>query len=333
MQTTFKPSRSTPQNRLRARGQIVRTRRRHLCAVLSTPCRPKHNASHRSCARLGIISKDPIGFEAGDANLYRYVGNGPTNATDPTGLVETIGAETPPWYNDSGWVGTPVGTGVGTVMGVGSAYDSYWADKEIAELRRKYATENAGSINLCEYGDSYRLPQSQASAVRNLAKGNVEFYGVAAGLASGGLPVTGIGDDVVRHTAGVGRSVPKDDLGDVAFGLWRHQETRAGGLLDRFANHVGARTYGQIYDPRIFPTEEMLENMMRGANRLHVNLDGMCKTIDDLPSIVDKGSRGMDYVPPGGGGNITNWEIWRIHQDPEILARTTFYIDGKPVKP
>ncbi len=35
-----------------------------------------------------FISKDPIGFAAGDANLYRYVGNGPTNATDPSGLAE-----------------------------------------------------------------------------------------------------------------------------------------------------------------------------------------------------------------------------------------------------
>jgi RHS repeat-associated protein len=33
-----------------------------------------------------FISQDPIGFEAGDANVYRYVGNGPTNATDPSGL-------------------------------------------------------------------------------------------------------------------------------------------------------------------------------------------------------------------------------------------------------
>jgi hypothetical protein len=31
-------------------------------------------------------SQDPIGFEAGDANLYRYVGNGPTDGTDPSGL-------------------------------------------------------------------------------------------------------------------------------------------------------------------------------------------------------------------------------------------------------
>ena len=32
-----------------------------------------------------FISVDPMGFEAGDTNLYRYVGNSSTNATDPTG--------------------------------------------------------------------------------------------------------------------------------------------------------------------------------------------------------------------------------------------------------
>ncbi len=32
------------------------------------------------------ISEDPIGFKAGDANLYRYVGNRSTTHTDPTGL-------------------------------------------------------------------------------------------------------------------------------------------------------------------------------------------------------------------------------------------------------
>jgi hypothetical protein len=31
------------------------------------------------------ITEDPIGFQAADANLYRYVGNNATNATDPTG--------------------------------------------------------------------------------------------------------------------------------------------------------------------------------------------------------------------------------------------------------
>ncbi len=50
----------------------------------------RRNELHRWFA-AGIgrwISEDPIGFAAGDANLYRYVGNSPTNATDPSGLVE-----------------------------------------------------------------------------------------------------------------------------------------------------------------------------------------------------------------------------------------------------
>jgi RHS repeat-associated protein len=32
-----------------------------------------------------FISQDPMSFAAGDTDLYRYVGNGPTNATDPSG--------------------------------------------------------------------------------------------------------------------------------------------------------------------------------------------------------------------------------------------------------
>jgi hypothetical protein len=40
--------------------------------------------------RMGrFISEDPIGFDGGDTNLYRYVDNSPLNATDPSGLQST----------------------------------------------------------------------------------------------------------------------------------------------------------------------------------------------------------------------------------------------------
>ena len=35
------------------------------------------------------MEEDPLGFQAQDTNLYRYVENDPTNAADPTGLAMT----------------------------------------------------------------------------------------------------------------------------------------------------------------------------------------------------------------------------------------------------
>jgi RHS repeat-associated protein len=54
------------------------------------------NNLHRwyDAATGGWVSKDPIGYKGLDANLYRYVANSPTNATDPSGrssgLTETL---------------------------------------------------------------------------------------------------------------------------------------------------------------------------------------------------------------------------------------------------
>jgi RHS repeat-associated protein len=51
------------------------------------------SARHRDySASLGrFIERDPIGFDAGDNNWYRFVGNGPTGKTDPSGLVSLAG--------------------------------------------------------------------------------------------------------------------------------------------------------------------------------------------------------------------------------------------------
>ncbi len=44
-----------------------------------------YNARYYDPATGRFLSEDPIGFAGGDANLYRYVGNNPVNAIDPTG--------------------------------------------------------------------------------------------------------------------------------------------------------------------------------------------------------------------------------------------------------
>jgi RHS repeat-associated protein len=48
-----------------------------------------------------FLSQDPLGFGAGNPNLYPYVGNSPTNATDPTGqflvLTSEANSQVLPW--------------------------------------------------------------------------------------------------------------------------------------------------------------------------------------------------------------------------------------------
>ena len=36
------------------------------------------------------LSEDPSGLQSGDANLYRYCGNGPTDGMDPSGLAVNL---------------------------------------------------------------------------------------------------------------------------------------------------------------------------------------------------------------------------------------------------
>lgn len=76
------------------------------------------------------ISQDPIGFAAGDVNLYRYVGNSPVFHTDPSGLDWLDGAA-----NFSAGIGDSMSLGLGwlirdKLIGINTVdYDSggyYW---------------------------------------------------------------------------------------------------------------------------------------------------------------------------------------------------------------
>ncbi|MFN7874424.1 MAG: RHS repeat-associated core domain-containing protein, partial [Pirellula sp.] len=64
-----------------------------------------------------FISQDPIGFNAGDENLYRYVGNSPTNATDPTGLWGSPVSGGDPFYFMRQWFNRHFNYGAGYATG------------------------------------------------------------------------------------------------------------------------------------------------------------------------------------------------------------------------
>jgi uncharacterized protein RhaS with RHS repeats len=60
-------------------------------AIASMPSSRKSSSAETSFDDgdfLRFSAGDALGYRGGDTNLYRYVSNSPTNATDPTGLAE-----------------------------------------------------------------------------------------------------------------------------------------------------------------------------------------------------------------------------------------------------
>jgi Pretoxin HINT domain/Colicin D len=69
-----------------------------------------------------FISADPLGFGAGDTNIYRYVGNSFVNEIDPSGLISCVpGDEESSWWNRALGGLQVIGGVLQVVTGVGIA--------------------------------------------------------------------------------------------------------------------------------------------------------------------------------------------------------------------
>jgi RHS repeat-associated protein len=128
-----------------------------------------------------FVSEDPLGFAGGDTNLYRYAGNGPTNATDPTGLQPIS------WWDFTG----PVGWVYWSIRG--------WMGPSEAEMRRPIPRRERADIVDLPYvpGSSYlgmtddyytpgyrSRPREAVELARPLAELPVSFYATAGMAAS-----------------------------------------------------------------------------------------------------------------------------------------------------
>jgi RHS repeat-associated protein len=141
--------------------------------------------------------QDPIGFAGGDPDLYGYVGNSPTNRSDPSGLD---------WYDYIPWFGGPIVCVEALYVGGresarGMELDEQRAQLLLAEQERSTATEmmldplqtgqmSAGSylrVNgrttqdaMCQYGDAtgeLKRRFAQAAAEEAAGRGGVKAAG------------------------------------------------------------------------------------------------------------------------------------------------------------
>jgi len=71
----------------------------------------------------GFVSRDPIGFEGGDSNVYRYVGGNPANYTDPLGLQASSSSGGP---GGSSSASSGASSGSGGASPITQGANAYW---------------------------------------------------------------------------------------------------------------------------------------------------------------------------------------------------------------
>jgi uncharacterized protein RhaS with RHS repeats len=91
---------------------------------------------------------DPIGFDAGDYNLYRYVFNNPVNYTDPTGEFAFI-----PWLAKA--------SAEAAADALMQAAISYFFDPSVTSV-----DQAIGQVNLLQVGDKIRQASGDTGVAR-----------------------------------------------------------------------------------------------------------------------------------------------------------------------
>ncbi|TWT29631.1 RHS repeat-associated core domain-containing protein [Blastopirellula retiformator] len=145
------------------------------------------------------MSQDPIGFEAGDANLYRYVGNGHLNGVDPSGLDKSDTNEEIEIKGD-GFFLPPVSWPIKFLITAfsGEASRSGVLDKEIMDLQHKRANQQ-GNLDQVFHKNRFLRSNELCSDMEGLAHFGVESQ--AAVLGGGFLRPSGGLTNVVEESS------------------------------------------------------------------------------------------------------------------------------------
>jgi hypothetical protein len=214
---------------------------------------------------------DPIGFDAGDLNLYRYEGNGPGNGVDPWGLDGSF------W--DSGWLpwnaaGNLISGGYDFVGGViGGMYEtgrriirSPWTFEESLSRNYDYTVDLNGMQGCLSSGHIYHDSGYLASKdMTDLMETTVELGAAATG---------GYGPGYIGRGGGAFRGLPiVKQLPAPTRPWWK-------------------------FGPHKKPTKWQSQMMQRGWTNELIDEAYACGERFKAPNFVNKGNPATRYVHP-----------------------------------
>ena len=135
-----------------------------------------YRARYYSPTLQRFISEDPIGYGGGDANLYSYASNSPTNDVDPTGTCVAAAAVVCVGAAAGGGTSVIAATCVGALilLDVGlAAYDADQAAKLIQAYYWTYAPAIAQAIKNVDVGGddpAFASPEATAAMIAELVR-------------------------------------------------------------------------------------------------------------------------------------------------------------------
>jgi RHS repeat-associated protein len=198
-----------------------------------------------------FISEDPIGFSAGDTNLYRYVSNSPTNFTDPTGKFAIL-----PILAAAAVVGL-TGAGIGAAWGFASGVAQSFDSDRRNDILGWDSVGSAYIHGLIGAGKGAALGFGIAFA-GSVAVGTALAAGAPAWIVGGavyGAGVVGVGAGVIsaanNFSQGNYATAAVDLAGSIYGGskLWSTYQGAKQQAFDRAA--ANARPISQVGDPRL----------------------------------------------------------------------------------
>lgn len=211
-----------------------------------------------------FTSEDPLGYAAGDSNLYRYCGNSPGNATDPSGSVVNLAT-------------AGIGAGIGAIIGAGSyLYECYTTGTEVdlGKLGLYTATGAVtGGLAGLTWGASVAVTGSFS------AMGSVFFAGATSGMVAGA--VNNVGTQCIRIGYGEQQSFDTTSLAT---------ETAIGGITGAFGSVLG-RGLG--------PVNRFANRSLQAA--LGVSENTACRIASPFIGAASNAITGMGAGALGGG--------------------------------